>query len=119
MADWENGAAWPGAQTQQQKAATPAGQLGPREMRQFQVMRRRTLTPAGNAINLPVTAALTTLAITFAQQESDLTYGVAVTPNWGTTLWVTAKAVTGFTLNFGTAAPANAALDYTTFRMES
>lgn len=119
MADWENGAAWPGAAAPQAGDKNPAGTLSPREYRQFQVMRRRMLTNAGNVVGLPVTAALTTISVTFPQAESDASYGVSVTPNWPTTLSVTAKTVTGFEISFGTAAPANAALDYTTFRTES
>jgi hypothetical protein len=45
-------------------------------------------------------------------REPDANYGVIVTPNWGTTAWVTAKATTGFTINFGTAAPASASVDW-------
>lgn len=44
--------------------------------------------------------------------EPDADYAVIVTPNWGTTSWVTAKATTGFTINFGTAAPASATVDW-------
>jgi hypothetical protein len=37
--------------------------------------------------------------------EPDANYGVQVTTNWATTVHVTAKAVSGFTIHFGTAAP--------------
>jgi len=30
---------------------------------------------------------------------------VYVTPQWNTTVWITGKTTTGFTINFGTAAP--------------
>jgi hypothetical protein len=40
-----------------------------------------------------------------SMQEPDANYGVMVTPNWNTTVWITRKATTGFTMNFGTAAP--------------
>ena len=116
---WVNPAAWPGANPAQPSQDSQAGNLDPRMMRQFQVMRRRSLTLAGNGINVPVATSATTLAITFAQPESDLQYGVSVTPGWPTTLSVTAKGVNGFLISFGTAAPASATLDYTTFRTES
>lgn len=44
--------------------------------------------------------------------EPDTNYAVLITPNWLTTHRVTSKATTGFTVDFGTAAPANAAFDY-------
>jgi hypothetical protein len=44
--------------------------------------------------------------------EPDATYGVIVTPNWLTTVQVTSKTVSGFTINFGTPAPANAKVDW-------
>jgi hypothetical protein len=44
--------------------------------------------------------------------EPDTNYAVIVTPNWLTTHRVTSKATTGFTVDFGTAAPAGATFDY-------
>lgn len=44
--------------------------------------------------------------------EPDTSYAIQVTPSWGTTVWVTAKAKGGFTINFGTAAPADATVDW-------
>jgi hypothetical protein len=78
----------------------------------------RWLTPAGNQVATSVTAAATTVAVTFPRAEADTSYGVVATPNWGTTVWVTNKATTGCTINFGTAAPANASVDLITFRSE-
>lgn len=49
-------------------------------------------------------------------QEPDTNYGVIVTPSWGTTAWVTSKATSGFTINFGTAAPAGATVDWILMR---
>lgn len=37
--------------------------------------------------------------------EPDANYAVVLTPSWGTTTFVTSKATTGFTANFGTATP--------------
>ncbi len=50
-----------------------------------------------------VAPAATTLAIVVDLDR--LPYQVFATPSWGTTVFVTAKTVTGFTINFGTAAP--------------
>ena len=44
--------------------------------------------------------------------ESDANYAVLVTPSWNTTQWVTGKATTGFTINFGTPAPAGGTVDW-------
>ena len=81
-------------------------------------LRRRFLTSAGNRVAVAVTAAATTVAVTFPRTEVDTSYGVNATPNWGTTVWVTNKTTTGCTVNFGTAAPANATVDLITFRSE-
>lgn len=115
---WQNGAAWPGATAA--SAASPAHGLPDiRYERQQNIIRRRVLTLGGNQIAVPVTSTHTTVAVTFGQPEVDTAYGVAACPNWGTTVWVTSKATTGFTLNFGTAAPASASVDFTTYRTES
>lgn len=45
-------------------------------------------------------------------REPDANFAVLVTPNWLTTWKVTGKATTGFTVTFGTAAPASATFDY-------
>lgn len=45
-------------------------------------------------------------------QEPDANYAVIVTPAWNTSVWVTNKATTGFTVNFGTAPGANSSLDW-------
>lgn len=79
---------------------------------------RRWLTPAGNKVALAVTAAATTVAVTWDRSEGDATYGVIATPNWGTTVYVTAKTTAGCTVNFGTAAPVGALVDIATFRSE-
>lgn len=44
--------------------------------------------------------------------EPDASYGVEVTPQWNTTAWVTAKATTGFRINFGTAPGVDSAVDW-------
>jgi hypothetical protein len=86
--------------------------------RQLRVLLRRFLTQGGVGVSVPVTAAAVTIAIAFAdgKNEPDTIYSVLVTPSWLTTFRVTAKAKTGFTIDFGTAAPANASVDYAVVR---
>jgi len=55
--------------------------------------------------DVAVSAAASTLAVTFGTAHADASYAVFCTPNWGSTCYVTNKSTTGFTLNFGTAAP--------------
>jgi hypothetical protein len=56
----------------------------------------------------------TTLAVTFATaaKQPTASFGVQCTPSYNTTCFVTAKTVSGFTLNFGTVAPAMAKVDW-------
>jgi hypothetical protein len=89
-----------------------------REDTQWLRVRRRFLTSAGNTVAQAVTAAASSVAVTFPRTEVDASYGVVATPNWGTTVWVTNKTTTGCTINFGTAAPASATVDFITFRTE-
>lgn len=86
--------------------------------RQLRVVLRRFLTQGGVGVGVAVTAAAVTKAIAFAdgKKEPDALYGVLVTPNWLTTFRVTAKATTGFTIDFGVAAPAGATVDYAVVR---
>lgn len=52
-----------------------------------------------------------------ARTEDDANYQIVATPSWATTVHVTGKATTGFTLNFGTAAPdANQTVAWLLFR---
>lgn len=46
-----------------------------------------------------------TAGIIPSRAEDDANYQILATPSWATTVHVTARATTGFTLNFGTAAP--------------
>ena len=48
--------------------------------------------------------------------EDDANYEIIATPSWATTVHVTDKATTGFTLNFGTAAPEGATCAWLMFR---
>ena len=55
--------------------------------------------------NVAVAAGATSLAVTLPTALPDTNYAVYVTPQWNTSVWVTGKTTTGFTINFGTAAP--------------
>jgi hypothetical protein len=62
--------------------------------------------------NTSVTAAATTKVVTFGTAHPDSNYAVLCTPNWNTTCFVSGKTTTGFTLNFGTAAPGGQLVDW-------
>lgn len=79
---------------------------------------RRALTSAGNTVALPVTATATTVTWTFTRAEPDTSYGVSACPSWLTTVAWTTKNTGSLVLSFGTAAPANATVDLTTYRSE-
>lgn len=81
-------------------------------------LQHRHLTNAGNVVAATVNSGATTLAVTFPRAEPDTAYGVTATPAWATTVWVTGKATTGCTVNFGTAPGADSTVDLTTFRSE-
>jgi hypothetical protein len=55
--------------------------------------------------NVAVAAGATSLAVTLSQNLNTTNYSVYVTPQWNTSVWITGKTSTGFTINFGTAAP--------------
>ena len=66
--------------------------------------------------NVAVAAGATSLAVTLSQTLPSTNYAVYVTPQWNTSVWVTGKTTTGFTINFGTAAPTGgSALDWVIF----
>jgi len=66
--------------------------------------------------NVAVAAGATSLAVTLSQNLNTTNYAVYVTPQWNTTVWITGKTTTGFTINFGTAAPTGgSALDWVIF----
>jgi len=66
--------------------------------------------------NVAVAAGATSLAVTLSQTLPSTNYAVYVTPQWNTSVWVTSKTTTGFTINFGTAAPTGgSALDWVIF----
>jgi len=66
--------------------------------------------------NVAVAAGATSLAVTLSLTLPTTNYAVYVTPQWNTSVWITGKTTTGFTINFGTAAPTGgSALDWVIF----
>ena len=66
--------------------------------------------------NVAVAAGATSLAVSLSLTLPNTNYAVYVTPQWNTSVWVTGKTTTGFTINFGTAAPTGgSALDWVIF----
>ena len=66
--------------------------------------------------NVAVAAGATSLAVTLSVTLPSTNYAVYVTPQWNTSYWITGKTTTGFTINFGTAAPTGgSALDWVIF----
>jgi hypothetical protein len=106
------------------QSATPAAAVSARDKQQAAVSRVRNLTLAGNGILVPVTLSASSTTVTFIQPEqNDILYGVAVVPSWNTTCYVGAadKTLTGFTVHYGTNAPASGSptIDYHTYRTEA
>lgn len=85
---------------------------------QLGIVFQRYLTQGGTGVDTSVAGGATTKAITFVRQEPDTSFGVVATPGWNTTVWVTAKAKTGFTLNFGTVPVGTKTIDWVAFRSE-
>ena len=73
-----------------------------------------TATPANNlrGINVALAEGQTELEISFATPEPDEAYAVTVTPSWMTTVAVPTKSPSGFRVQFGTAAPEGARVDW-------
>jgi hypothetical protein len=73
-----------------------------------------TEKPAHNlrGINVAVTQGQTGLQVESPVPETDAEYAVSVTPSWMANTWVPAKGPEGFTVQFGTAAPAGAKVDW-------
>jgi hypothetical protein len=65
------------------------------------VAQRASLAPP--RVNVAVGAAVTSLAVTFAPEEPDTAYDVAIAVGWNAAAWTTNKATTGCTLNFSAA----------------
>ena len=71
-------------------------------------------TPARNlrGKNVPVTAAATKFEVAFPQAEADGDYAVFIEQTWLTNRAIIKKTAAGFTVEFATAAPADAKLDW-------
>lgn len=67
-------------------------------------------------INAAITQNATTLNISFGTAYPSANYSVLCTPNYATTCYVTSQTANGFTLNFGTAAPASATVSWLAVR---
>jgi hypothetical protein len=67
-----------------------------------------------NGVGIAVPANATSLTLSFSPAlPAGVQYGVIAIPNWNTTVWITGKAQSGCTVNFGTAAPAGGgSIDY-------
>lgn len=93
----------------------------PQEAAKWSRLRLRHFTASGTGVGASVTTGATSVAVTFARQEPDTSYGLVVLPSWDTTVYVPEadKAKTGFTARFGTA-PAGSAgvIQWATFRSE-
>jgi hypothetical protein len=63
-------------------------------------------------INVGVTADASLLRISFPTPETDAAYGVQVSPSWPTMSAISDKTAEGFTITFGTPAPASATIDW-------
>lgn len=96
----------------------PTPLLDARGAAQLDTLFRRALMRAGNLVNEPVSMGVTLLDVVFEMDEQDASYGVSVTPNWNTDVWVTNKTVSGYRINFSAAAPGSAFVDSTTFRKD-
>ncbi len=64
------------------------------------------------APNIVVAKSATSLSVTLSPAEPDTTYEIGTTPAFNSTVFYSAKATTGFTLNFGTAPAAASTLDW-------
>ena len=90
----------------------------PVDDRQLAVLFRRFLTRGGTGANVAIALAAATHVVPLPKTEPDALYGVLVTPSWLTTVRVTGKTTTQFTVDFGTAAPAGATIDFAVIRSE-
>lgn len=83
----------------------------------FSVAQRGTIGTRQSGAKIALAQGVTTKAIGWAVNEPDTNYEVYITPSWNTTVFATAKLVSGFTANFGTATPdANQSIDVVLIR---
>lgn len=62
--------------------------------------------------NVSVAASATSQTVSFGTAHPDANYAVFCTPDWNTSCYVSNKTTNGFTLNYGTAAPAAQQVDW-------
>jgi hypothetical protein len=65
---------------------------------------------------VPVPNGASNITIQLSRTQEDANYGVSVLPNWSTTVYVTMKNTTHFTINFGTPAGESAKIDWFIYR---
>jgi hypothetical protein len=71
------------------------------------------LTGNARGINVAIGSGASSVGITFPNAYAGSNYAVQCTPSYNTTCYITGKSTTGFTINFGTAAPdANQTVDW-------
>ena len=88
-----------------------------KELRQWrQLLMQYMHTQAGLRVKLAVGNGATTVTYTFSSPDYDDNYGIVATPTWSTTVRVSARSITAFTLTFGTAAGASDTVDVMSFR---
>lgn len=75
----------------------------------IQLLRSRDVK---NYINFNKTVPQGNTSANVSIKADSTNYLVLAMPSWNTTLWITNKTASGFTGNFGTAAPASAKIDY-------
>jgi len=105
----------PRINTQGSIYVSAAGQINP-SLGAFPNITNAMLQNYLKGNNVAVAAGATSLAVSLPLTLPNTNYAVYVTPQWNTSVWVTGKTTTGFTINFGTAAPTGgSALDWVIF----
>ncbi len=77
---------------------------------QWETVVTSTYGAAGGTYS--VSSGATSLAVVFGHNRFDTSYTPIIAPSWNTTFWISAKASTGFTVNFGTAPGSTQSLDW-------
>jgi hypothetical protein len=73
--------------------------------------------PYGNrGVNVSLPSAMYNVTITLPYPEPDTNYGVLVSPTWNTTVWITSKTTTSFTVQFSSSTPIGAKIDWLVYR---
>jgi hypothetical protein len=67
-------------------------------------------------VNIPIPTGSSYIDITLPVPEPDTNYGVIVTPQWNTTVWISNKTTTGFRVNFSIAPSQASYIDWLVFR---